>query len=55
MWPQVRVDGQRIPLLLASILELLPLDQYVEAPAALMDRVPADKEAGLKVRRGTFT
>jgi len=45
---EVRVDGQRIPQLLASILELLPLDQYVEAPAALMDRVPADKAAGLK-------
>lgn len=32
----VRADGLGVPELLASILELMPLDVYVDAPVALM-------------------
>ena len=35
--------------LLQSLLRLLPIDQYVSQPAALMDRVTADKDANLPV------
>jgi L-fucose mutarotase len=35
--------------MLAAILKLLPLDQYVEQPAAIMRRVPADEAAGFPV------
>lgn len=39
----VRCDGHDIPLLLDAILQLFPLDPYVEKPAALMQVVPGDK------------
>ncbi|XP_078589311.1 fucose mutarotase-like isoform X3 [Branchiostoma floridae x Branchiostoma japonicum] len=45
---EVRADGHCIPALLKAVLELLPLDTYVESPAAVMDLVPGDKEKGLK-------
>lgn len=35
--------------LLAALLRLLPLDQYVAQPAGIMDRVPADKAANFPV------
>ncbi|MFF2091081.1 RbsD/FucU family protein [Paenibacillus sp. NPDC058174] len=38
----VRADGHNIPELLDAILQLFPLDQYVEKPAALMGVVPGD-------------
>lgn len=38
----VRLDGQGVPEVLASILELLPLDQYVDEPVALMEVVKGD-------------
>lgn len=38
----VRADGHSIPELLDAILQLYPLDQYVERPAALMQVVPGD-------------
>ncbi len=38
----VRADGLGVPLLLEGILQLFPLDQYVEKPAALMQVVPGD-------------
>lgn len=47
---EVRCDGQTIPQLLEAILQLLPLDTYVQHPAALMDLVMSDKVAGLQVR-----
>ena len=47
---EVRADGQTIPQLLKSVLQLLPLDIYVRQPVALMDLVKTDKELGLKVR-----
>lgn len=33
----VRLDGHGVPEILEAILKLMPLDTYVEAPAALMD------------------
>ncbi len=38
----VRSDGNNVPELLEAILQLFPLDQYVEKPAALMAVVPGD-------------
>ncbi|XP_039108346.1 fucose mutarotase isoform X2 [Hyaena hyaena] len=34
--------------LLEAVLKLLPLDTYVESPAAVMDLVPSDKTKGLQ-------
>lgn len=38
----VRCDGHGVPEVLEAILKLLPLDQYVENPVALMNVVPGD-------------
>ena len=38
----VRLDGHGVPVVLEAILKLLPLDIYVEKPAALMQLVPGD-------------
>ncbi|CAM3375338.1 RbsD/FucU family protein [Marinicrinis lubricantis] len=38
----VRCDGHPIPALLDAILELFPLDPYVEKPIALMEVVKGD-------------
>jgi len=38
----LRADGLRIPELLAGILPLFVLDQYVQAPLAMMQAVPGD-------------
>ena len=38
----VRCDGHNVPELLEAVLTLMPLDQYVERPAALMAVVPGD-------------
>lgn len=38
----IRADGHSVPELLDGVLTLLPLDQYVERPAALMEVVPGD-------------
>ena len=38
----IRADGLGGAAMLAAILQLLPLDQYVPAPAALMAVVPGD-------------
>ncbi|XP_069140686.1 fucose mutarotase-like [Argopecten irradians] len=45
---EVRADGIDIPTLMDAILQLLPLDAYVERPIALMDLVPSDKQRGLQ-------
>ncbi|THF72597.1 RbsD/FucU family protein [Cohnella fermenti] len=39
----VRADGHGIPELLRAIAKLMPLDPYVDRPAALMQVVPGDK------------
>lgn len=38
----VRCDGLSVPDLLTSILTLMPLDQYVDAPVCLMEVVAGD-------------
>lgn len=38
----VRLDGHGVPEVLDAILELMPLDQYVENQVALMEVVPGD-------------
>ena len=38
----VRCDGHGVPELLDAILQLFPLDKYVEAPVSLMAVVPGD-------------
>lgn len=38
----VRMDGHGIPELLDAILELFPLDTYVEHPVQLMEVMPGD-------------
>lgn len=38
----VRADGHPVPELLDAVLQLFPLDRYVEKPVALMERVPGD-------------
>lgn len=38
----IRMDGHGVPEILKVILEVFPLDQYVEKPVSLMERVPGD-------------
>lgn len=38
----VRLDGQNVPEVLDAVLEVMPLDQYVENQVALMEIVPGD-------------
>ena len=38
----IRMDGHGVPEILNAVLQLIPLDQYVEQPAALMQVVPGD-------------
>ncbi|XP_007650706.1 fucose mutarotase isoform X1 [Cricetulus griseus] len=45
---EIRADGLDIPQILEAVLKLLPLDTYVESPAAVMELVPSDKERGLQ-------
>ncbi|KAM6186719.1 fucose mutarotase isoform 2-T2 [Rhynchocyon petersi] len=40
--------GLGIPQLLEAVLKLLPLDTYVEIPAAVMELVPSDQTRGLQ-------
>lgn len=38
----IRCDGHSIPELLEAVLQLFPLDRYVDKPAALMGVTPGD-------------
>ncbi|MCQ2446273.1 MAG: L-fucose mutarotase [Clostridia bacterium] len=38
----VRADGHGVPELLDAILQVMPLDTYVESPVVLMEVVPGD-------------
>ena len=38
----IRCDGHGAPVILDAVMQLLPLDQYVEQPVALMQVVPGD-------------
>ena len=45
---KIRADGHGCADLLKGVLQLLPLDTYVEAPVMLMDPTEADKARGVK-------
>ncbi|XP_037660732.1 fucose mutarotase isoform X2 [Choloepus didactylus] len=45
---EIRADGLGIPRLLEAVLKLLPLDTYVESPAAVMELVASDRARGLQ-------
>ena len=38
----IRMDGHGVPEILDAILQVIPLDPYVEKPVALMEVVPGD-------------
>ncbi|HIX13677.1 MAG TPA: L-fucose mutarotase [Candidatus Anaerofilum faecale] len=38
----IRADGHGVPEILDAVLKMIPLDQYTENPAALMEVVPED-------------
>ena len=38
----LRMDGHGVPEILEAILKVFPLDQYIEKPVSLMERVPGD-------------
>ena len=38
----IRLDGHGVPEILDAILQVMPLDQYVEHPVALMQVMPGD-------------
>lgn len=40
----VRLDGHGVPDILEAVLALMPLDQYVKKPVALMSTVQGDSE-----------
>ncbi len=39
---EIRMDGHGVPEILEAILQVMPLDTYVEHPVALMAKVPGD-------------
>jgi len=38
----IRMDGLGVPVILEAVLGVFPLDQYVDRPVSLMERVPGD-------------
>ena len=38
----IRMDGHGVPEILEAVLKVFPLDQYIEKPVSLMERVPGD-------------
>lgn len=38
----IRMDGHGVPEILDAVLQLMPLDTYVEKPVNLMEKVPGD-------------
>ena len=42
----IRCDGHGVPELLDAILQLFPLDTYVEQPVTLMQLMPGDSHLG---------
>ena len=44
---EIRADGLGIPQLLEAVLQLLPLDTYVQSPAMVMELMPSDRKRGL--------
>lgn len=38
----IRMDGHNVPEILDAILQIFPLDTYVDSPVTLMEKVPGD-------------
>ena len=45
----LRADGHGVPELLDAILEVFPLDSYVETPVMLMEKMDCDKDKEIPV------
>ena len=45
----IRADGHGVPELLDAILQVIPLDTYVEQPAILMEKMDCDKDLVIPV------
>ncbi len=45
----LRADGHGIPELLDAILQVIPLDAYVDTPAMLMEKMECDKDLDIPV------
>ena len=45
----IRCDGHGVPELLDAILQVMPLDAYVETPAMLMEKMDCDKNLDIPV------
>jgi L-fucose mutarotase len=45
----LRADGHGVPALLDAILQVFPLDAYVETPAMLMEKMDCDKDLDIEV------
>ena len=45
----IRADGHGIPELLDAILQVIPLDEYVETPVMLMEKMDRDKDLPIPV------
>lgn len=45
----LRADGHGVPELLDAILELMPLDTYVDQPVRMMEKMPCDRELEIPV------
>lgn len=39
----IRMDGHGVPELLEAILQVFPLDTYIDRPVTLMEKVPGDQ------------
>lgn len=45
----LRADGHGVPELLDAILELMPLDTYVDQPVRMMEKMPCDRDLDIPV------
>ena len=45
----IRADGHGVPEILDAILQVFPLDTYVEQPAILMEKMECDKDLEIPV------
>ena len=45
----IRMDGHGVPEILDAILQVFPLDTYVEKPAILMEKMDCDKDLVIPV------
>ena len=50
----IRMDGHGVPEILDAILQVFPLDSYVEKPFSLMEVMPGGREAIGHIERFAF-